>query len=82
MRIYRLLKEKNESFHVAMVKISADNSDGRYKFFETAKDLPTIMMSKESCLISAVMKCIAPLLPDESGVDRLVEIIKRNSPLS
>ncbi|KAL9231214.1 hypothetical protein vseg_006469 [Gypsophila vaccaria] len=53
------IERKTESFHVAMVEISADNSDGRYKFLETAKDLPTIMMSKESCLISTMMKCIA-----------------------
>ncbi|KAK9698906.1 hypothetical protein RND81_08G139500 [Saponaria officinalis] len=52
------IERKNESFHVAIVEISAENSDGRYKFLETAKDLPTIMMSKENCL-STMMKCIA-----------------------
>lgn len=49
---------KNESFHVAIVEVSIHNRDGRYNFLETAKDLPTIMISKEHCL-STMMKCIA-----------------------
>lgn len=49
---------KKESFHVAVVEVSIQNSDGRYKFLEASKDLPTIMTSKEECL-STMMKCIA-----------------------
>ncbi|KAL8112616.1 hypothetical protein AgCh_020073 [Apium graveolens] len=47
-----------EGFHVAIVEVSSDNSDGRFKFLETAKDLPTIMTSNMHCL-STTMKCIA-----------------------
>ncbi|XP_010677297.2 two-component response regulator-like APRR2 isoform X1 [Beta vulgaris subsp. vulgaris] len=52
------ISSKNESFHVAIVEVSIDNRDGRCNFLETAKDLPTIMTSKERCL-STMMKCIA-----------------------
>ncbi|XP_074317811.1 two-component response regulator-like APRR2 isoform X2 [Silene latifolia] len=52
------IESKNERFHVAIIEISMQNIDERYKFLETAKDLPTIMMSKENCL-STMMKCIA-----------------------
>lgn len=47
-----------EGFHVAIVEVSTNNSDGRFKFLETAKDLPTIMTSDMHCL-STTMKCIA-----------------------
>lgn len=47
-----------EGFHVAIVEVSTDNSDGRFRFLETAKDLPTIMTSDMHCL-STTMKCIA-----------------------
>lgn len=52
------ISSKNESFHVAIVEVSIHNSDGRYKFLEATKDLPTIMTSNEQCL-STMMKCIA-----------------------
>lgn len=52
------ISSKNKSFHVAIVEVNTHNNDGRYKFLESAKDLPTIMTSKEHCL-STMMKCIA-----------------------
>ncbi|XP_021852986.2 two-component response regulator-like APRR2 isoform X2 [Spinacia oleracea] len=52
------ISSKNEGFHVAIVEVSIHNPDGRCNFMETAKDLPTIMISKEHCL-STMMKCIA-----------------------
>ncbi|XP_059638579.1 two-component response regulator-like APRR2 isoform X3 [Cornus florida] len=48
----------SESFHVAIVEVSTDNSHGRLKFLETTKDLPTIMTSNVQCL-STMMECIA-----------------------
>ncbi|GAB4857787.1 Two-component response regulator-like [Ancistrocladus abbreviatus] len=48
----------SENFHVAIVEVSMANSHGRFKFLETAKDLPTIMMSNMHCL-TTMMKCIA-----------------------
>ncbi|CAK9173362.1 unnamed protein product [Ilex paraguariensis] len=52
------ITSQSESFHVAIVEVSTDNSDGRLKFLESAKDLPTIMTSNIHCL-STMMKCIA-----------------------
>eukprot|EP00262_Sarcandra_glabra_P018113 TRINITY_DN6422_c1_g2_i1.p1 TRINITY_DN6422_c1_g2~~TRINITY_DN6422_c1_g2_i1.p1 ORF type:complete len:585 (+),score=100.69 TRINITY_DN6422_c1_g2_i1:185-1939(+) len=49
---------REENFHVAMVEVSTGNSDGSFRFLETAKDLPTIMISDIHCL-STTMKCIA-----------------------
>ncbi|KAJ6415603.1 hypothetical protein OIU84_004409 [Salix udensis] len=46
------------SFHVALVEVSTSNSNGSFKFLETAKDLPTIMTSNIHCL-NTMMKCIA-----------------------
>lgn len=51
------ISSKPESFHVAIVEISTGNN-GSFKFLETAKDLPTIMISSIHCL-STMMKCIA-----------------------
>ncbi|KAJ9152606.1 hypothetical protein P3X46_026157 [Hevea brasiliensis] len=53
-----VISSKPESFHVAIVEVSTSNSNGRFKFLETAKDLPTIMISNIHCL-SIMMKCIA-----------------------
>lgn len=47
-----------EGFHVALVEVNTDNSEGRFMFLETAKDLPTIMTSDMHCL-NTMMKCIA-----------------------
>ncbi|GAB2273641.1 Two-component response regulator-like [Dionaea muscipula] len=52
------ISSKNEIFHVAIVEVSAGNSNGRFKFLETAKDLPILMMSNMHCL-TTMMKCIA-----------------------
>ncbi|EEF34706.1 transcription factor, putative [Ricinus communis] len=52
------ISDKPESFHVAIVEVSTSNSNGNFKFLETAKDLPTIMTSNIHCL-STMMKCIA-----------------------
>ncbi|CAO2837955.1 unnamed protein product [Amaranthus hypochondriacus] len=52
------ISSKSESFHIAVVEVSIHNHDGRCKFLQTAKDLPTIMISKEHCL-NTMMKCIA-----------------------
>ncbi|OVA14829.1 SANT/Myb domain [Macleaya cordata] len=52
------ISNKCESFHVAIVEVSTGNSLGSFKFLETAKDLPTIMISSIHCL-STTMKCIA-----------------------
>ncbi|KAM7525389.1 hypothetical protein LguiA_015291 [Lonicera macranthoides] len=52
------ISNNSEEFHIAIVEVSTDNSDGRYKFLENAKDLPTIMTSDMQCL-STMMKCIA-----------------------
>ncbi|WMV43419.1 hypothetical protein MTR67_036804 [Solanum verrucosum] len=49
---------KSEGFHVAIVEVSAGNSDGVLRFLESAKDLPTIMTSNIHSL-STMMKCIA-----------------------
>lgn len=48
----------SECFHVALVEVRAENCDGVFKFLETAKDLPTILVSTICCL-STMMKCIA-----------------------
>ncbi|KAI6707487.1 hypothetical protein NL676_010449 [Syzygium grande] len=48
---------KPNSFHIAMVEVNT-RSNGSFKFLETARDLPTIMMSNNHCL-STMMKCIA-----------------------
>ncbi|KAK8471725.1 hypothetical protein PHAVU_002G004800 [Phaseolus vulgaris] len=47
-----------EGFHVAIVEVSTSSSLGGFKFLENAKDLPTIMTSKNQCL-NTTMKCIA-----------------------
>ncbi|XP_063944449.1 two-component response regulator-like APRR2 isoform X2 [Daucus carota subsp. sativus] len=52
------ISNSTDGFHVAIVEVSNDNSDSRFKFLETAKDLPTIMTSDIHCL-STMMKCIA-----------------------
>ncbi|KAI3790959.1 hypothetical protein L2E82_04425 [Cichorium intybus] len=52
------ISDKSKSFHVAIVEVRADNEDGRFKFLDSAKDLPTIMTSNVNC-ISTMMKCIA-----------------------
>ncbi|KAK4364540.1 hypothetical protein RND71_015898 [Anisodus tanguticus] len=52
------ISSKSEGFHVAIVEVSADNSDGVLRFLESAKDLPTIMTSNIHSL-STMMKCIA-----------------------
>ncbi|KAJ8560303.1 hypothetical protein K7X08_004361 [Anisodus acutangulus] len=52
------ISSKLEVFHVAIVEVSAGNSDGGLKFLGSAKDLPTIMVSNTHS-ISTMMKCIA-----------------------
>ncbi|XP_057476565.1 two-component response regulator-like APRR2 isoform X1 [Actinidia eriantha] len=52
------ISNKLENFHVAIVEVTTQNSHGRFKFLEVAKDLPTIMTSNVQCL-STMMKCIA-----------------------
>ncbi|KAL6985815.1 Two-component response regulator-like [Sarracenia purpurea var. burkii] len=52
------ISNKPESFHVAIVEVSNQNSQGRFKFLEVAKDLPTVMTSNMQCL-TTMMKCIA-----------------------
>lgn len=52
------ISSKSEVFHVAIVEVSDGNSDGELKFLESAKDLPTIMVSNIHS-ISTMMKCIA-----------------------
>ncbi|XP_078437995.1 two-component response regulator-like APRR2 isoform X2 [Wolffia australiana] len=47
-----------ESFHVAIVEVTDYNSDGCFRFLETAKGLPTIMISDAEC-IETTMRCIA-----------------------
>ncbi|KAI3717633.1 hypothetical protein L1987_69374 [Smallanthus sonchifolius] len=52
------ISDKSKGFHVAIVEVRADNKDGRFKFLESMKDLPTIITSDVNC-ISTTMKCIA-----------------------
>lgn len=52
------ISDVSKGFHVAIVEVRADNKDGRFKFLESAKDLPTIMISDVNC-ITTMMKCIA-----------------------
>ncbi|KAF5198547.1 Two-component response regulator-like aprr2 [Thalictrum thalictroides] len=52
------ISNKPGSFHVAIVEVSTSNQDECFKFLETARDLPTIMISDIQCL-STMMKCIA-----------------------
>ncbi|CAN4097815.1 unnamed protein product [Withania somnifera] len=52
------ISSKSEVFHVAIVELSVGNSEGGLKFLESAKDLPTIMVSSIHS-ISTMMKCIA-----------------------
>ncbi|XP_060213387.1 two-component response regulator-like APRR2 [Lycium barbarum] len=52
------ISTKLEVFHVAIVEVSPGNSDGSLKFLESAKDLPTIMVSNIHSF-STMMKCIA-----------------------
>ncbi|KAF3791040.1 Two-component response regulator-like [Nymphaea thermarum] len=46
------------SFHVAIVEVNDANSQGCFKFLETVRGLPTIMISDIDCL-STMMRCIA-----------------------
>ncbi|CAN1173749.1 Two-component response regulator-like APRR2 [Linum perenne] len=50
--------DKPECFHVAIVEVTVGDGNGSFKFLETAKDLPIIMISNMNCL-STMMKCIA-----------------------
>lgn len=52
------ISDKSYSFHVAIVEVRADNEDGRFKFLESAKELPILVTSNVNC-ISTIMKCIA-----------------------
>ncbi|WJX89335.1 Two-component response regulator-like [Trifolium repens] len=52
------ISSKPEGFHIAIVEVSSRSCEGGYKFFENAKDLPTIMTSNNDCL-NTMMKCIA-----------------------
>ncbi|XP_077235241.1 two-component response regulator-like APRR2 isoform X2 [Tasmannia lanceolata] len=52
------ISNNEESFHVAIVEVSTGNNQGSFRFLETARDLPTIMISNMHCL-STMMKCIA-----------------------
>ncbi|KAK3016779.1 hypothetical protein RJ639_006452, partial [Escallonia herrerae] len=52
------ISNKSQGFHVAVVQVSLSNSNGRFKFLESAKDLPIIMTSEVEC-VSTMMKCIA-----------------------
>ncbi|CAJ1943153.1 unnamed protein product [Sphenostylis stenocarpa] len=52
------IASRPESFHIAIVEVSSSSSQGGFKFLENAKDLPTIMTSKNHCL-NTMMKCIA-----------------------
>ncbi|RZB78268.1 Two-component response regulator-like APRR2 isoform H [Glycine soja] len=52
------LSSSPKGFHVAIVEVSTSCSLGGFKFLENAKDLPTIMTSKDQCL-NTMMKCIA-----------------------
>ncbi|KAI7730790.1 hypothetical protein M8C21_012938 [Ambrosia artemisiifolia] len=52
------ISDNSSVFHVAIVEVRADNKDGRFKFLESTKDLPTIITSDVKC-ISTMMKCIA-----------------------
>ncbi|CAI9095477.1 OLC1v1031439C1 [Oldenlandia corymbosa var. corymbosa] len=52
------ISSKSECFHVAIIAVNTESSDGTLKFLEAAKALPTIMMSNNRCL-STMMKCIA-----------------------
>ncbi|XP_024985885.1 two-component response regulator-like APRR2 isoform X2 [Cynara cardunculus var. scolymus] len=52
------ISDNSNGFHVAIVEVRAENEDRRFKFLESAKDLPTIMNSDVNCL-STMMKCIA-----------------------
>ncbi|KAJ6804374.1 two-component response regulator-like APRR2 isoform X1 [Iris pallida] len=47
-----------ESFHVAIVEVTRDNSFGSFKFLDIAKGLPTIVISNVPS-ISTTVKCIA-----------------------
>ncbi|OAY77111.1 Two-component response regulator-like APRR2 [Ananas comosus] len=49
---------KAESFHVALVEVTVDNSERTFGFLEMARDLPIIVISNDCCL-STTMKCIA-----------------------
>ncbi|KAL8216397.1 hypothetical protein R6Q57_023234 [Mikania cordata] len=52
------IADESKGFHVAIVEVREHNKDGRFKFLESTKDLPTIMTSDMKC-ISTMMKCIA-----------------------
>ncbi|XP_012074251.1 two-component response regulator-like APRR2 isoform X2 [Jatropha curcas] len=71
------ISKKPESFHVAIVEVSTNSNNGSFKFLETAKDLPTIMISDIHCL-NTMMKCIAhgavEFLPKPLSEDKLRNI--------
>ncbi|XP_019057904.1 PREDICTED: two-component response regulator-like APRR2 [Tarenaya hassleriana] len=50
--------EKPESFHIAIVEVNTSDKNKSFEFLEAAKDLPTIMTSRDHCL-TTMMKCIA-----------------------
>ncbi|THU56281.1 hypothetical protein C4D60_Mb11t15630 [Musa balbisiana] len=52
------ISKEAESFHVAVVEVTASDSCGNFRFLEMAQDIPTIVISDEHCL-STMMKCIA-----------------------
>nr|GMD94191.1 two-component response regulator-like APRR2 isoform X1 [Ipomoea batatas] len=52
------IASKSVEFHVAIVEVNTSNSNEVFKFLETAKDLPTILVSNVYCL-NTMMKCIA-----------------------
>ncbi|CAM8888271.1 unnamed protein product [Rhodiola kirilowii] len=49
---------KSEVYHVAIVEVSSLNCNGIFKFLQTAKGLPTIMIASVQCM-TTTMKCIA-----------------------
>ncbi|KAI3821465.1 hypothetical protein L1987_09033 [Smallanthus sonchifolius] len=55
---FSAISDESKSFHVAIVEVREHNKDGRFKFLESTKDLPTIITSDVNC-ISTMMKCIA-----------------------
>ncbi|XP_010559285.1 PREDICTED: two-component response regulator-like APRR2 [Tarenaya hassleriana] len=50
--------KRPESFHIAIVEVNASDKNKSFEFLEAAKDLPTIMTSRDHCL-TTMMKCIA-----------------------
>ncbi|KAI5655857.1 hypothetical protein M9H77_33044 [Catharanthus roseus] len=52
------ISNKSRGYHVAIIEVSTQNNGEVFKLLETAKDMPTIMISNLHCL-STMMKCIA-----------------------